>query len=139
MVILFEQISTLVGLPSGLLAALCAIESNHNPNAIRPNDGNGETSYGICQIKHSTASEVMPGVSRSELFNPEINATAAALYLKKKLDKYKKVDLALAAYNAGHVRYLEDGRLINLRYVRKVRREWRRQKLLVPISHIENL
>jgi soluble lytic murein transglycosylase-like protein len=123
----FENISQLLGIPMGLLAALCHVESNHNPNAVRASDGrDGKASYGICQIKYATAKEVKPNVKASELFDPQTNIEVAGLYLKKKYDKYKSWDLALAAYNAGSVKYLKNSKkLANGSYVKKVHKRWK--------------
>jgi soluble lytic murein transglycosylase-like protein len=134
MLYVFESVSQLVGLPVGLLAALCSVESTHNPNAINPADG-GRSSFGLCQIKYATAQEVMPDIKPSQLFQAQSNAMAAALYLKKKLDKYKNIDRAIAAYNKGHVKYIE-GKLSNLQYVKKVKKAWRLQKMRISIAKV---
>jgi soluble lytic murein transglycosylase-like protein len=138
MITLFESISTLVGLPSGLLAALCSIESNHNHDALRINDGGRTSSIGACQMKYKTAKEVIPDLKPSDLFKPEVQVRAAALYLKKKIKKYKKLDLAIAAYNTGSVKYTKGPlkELINKRYVVKVKKEWKRQKLKVSLAKV---
>ena len=136
MINLFEQISAVIGLPSGLLAALCAVESGHSPYAINLNDGGGTSSIGICQIKIETALEVMPSISPSDLFNPETNIMAAGLYLKKKLKKYKNVPHAVASYNAGRVKIDETGKLKNIRYVRSVYREWKRMRRKVSLLKV---
>lgn len=133
----FETISKMLGIPFGLLAAMCHVESNHNPNAVRAADGrDGRASYGICQIKLATAKEVMPNVTPSQLFDSYTNIEAAGLYLKKKYDKYKSWDLALAAYNAGSVKYLKGHKLANGSYVKKVHKRW---KMIKRISAEQDL
>jgi soluble lytic murein transglycosylase-like protein len=136
MLTLFEQISSSIGLPAGLLAALCSIESNHRPNIVRPNDGGGTSSIGLCQIKISTAREVLPKISASELFKPETNMMAAGLYLKKKLKKYKNIPSALAAYNRGRVILDKSGKFVNKRYVDGVLKEWKIQKRKISILKV---
>ena len=135
MITLFEQISQVLGLPAGLLAAMCSVESGHNPNAIHPAD-HGRSSFGMCQVKFKTAQDVMPSLLISDLFKPDVNVTAAALVLKKKLDKYKTVSEALASYNAGHVKYKDDGSIKNMQYVRKVLKEWKIQKRALSLSKV---
>lgn len=134
----FEAVSQTIGLPPGLLAALCMIESNHNPNAFRTHDGDGRTALGLCEIKIETAREVMPDIRPSDLFNPEKNAMAAGLYLKKKLGRYKNnIDQAIAAYNRGSLKYIE-GKLSNQRYVSKVRKEWKKQALKASVLRLSD-
>jgi soluble lytic murein transglycosylase-like protein len=136
MLYVFESVSQLVGLPVGLLAALCSVESTHNPNAINPADG-GRSSFGLCQIKYATAQEVMPDIKPSQLFQAQSNAMAAALYLKKKLDKYKNIDRAIAAYNAGSVKLDASGKIYNRAYIKKVKRAWIKQKMYLALYKIK--
>ncbi len=136
MITLFESISRLLGLPSGLLAALCAVESGHNASALHVND-RGATSYGICQIKYKTAKDMLPEIRPSDLMLTDINIMAAGLYLRKKLDKHNNVPAALAAYNAGRLRLDESGEILNKKYVWKVLKQWKIQKRILSLSKVQ--
>jgi soluble lytic murein transglycosylase-like protein len=79
-------------LPVSLLDAVVAQESGYKPWAI-----SGAGAIGMMQV--------MPGTARHlELWNPWdalANMRAGARYLRQQLDRFGRVDLALAAYNAG--------------------------------------
>ena len=80
------------GLPTRLLDAVIAHESGYNFGAI-----SSAGAMGMMQI--------MPGTARalglSNPFDPIANMRAGARYLRQQLDRFGRVDLALAAYNAG--------------------------------------
>lgn len=80
------------GLPHRLLDALVAQESGFNPRAVSPAGATGMM-------------QLMPGTARllgvSNPFEPIANLRAGAGYLRQQLDRFGRVDLALAAYNAG--------------------------------------
>lgn len=80
------------GIPVKLLDALIAQESGYNGSAI-----SRVGAIGMMQI--------MPGTARNlNLQNPWdalANMRAGAMYLRQQLDRFRRVDLALAAYNAG--------------------------------------
>jgi hypothetical protein len=80
------------GLPEGLLDAVIAQESGYKAWAL-----SGAGAMGMMQV--------MPGTARNlELKNPWdalANMRAGARYLRQQLDRFGRVDLALAAYNAG--------------------------------------
>ena len=80
------------GLPTGLLDALIWTESRYNPFAV-----SGAGAAGLGQLMPKTAREL--GVANR--FDARANLAAAARYLKQMLEKFGKVHLALAAYNAG--------------------------------------
>ena len=79
------------GLPAGLLNAIAKHESSYNPNAVSPAGARG-----LMQIMPATARElgVDPGV-------PAQAIDGAARLLAQNLDRFKSIDLAVAAYNAG--------------------------------------
>jgi Transglycosylase SLT domain len=79
-------------LPSGLLDALIWTESRYNPVAV-----SHAGAAGLGQLMPGTARE-MGVVNR---FDPRANIGGAARYLRKMLDRFGTVHLALAAYNAG--------------------------------------
>ena len=51
------------------------------------------------QLMPGTAADY--GVSRHQLFDPDINIETGLRYLKSLLQKFQKTDLALAGYNVG--------------------------------------
>jgi len=80
-----------------LLKAVITQESNGNPNAV---GGVGE--IGLTQIRPSTARDLMPGITRKDLFNPETNINASAAYLRKLTDTFgNDYDKVISSYNAG--------------------------------------
>jgi soluble lytic murein transglycosylase-like protein len=57
---------------------------------------------GLTQLMPSTARWLEPGITRSELRDPETNLRIGFKYLRQLIDKYEgNVDLALVAYNRG--------------------------------------
>ena len=76
-----------------LVRALIQAESAFNPRAVSP-----KGALGLMQLMPATAAEL--GVT--DAFNPAQNVPAGVKYLKQLLDTYDgRVELALAAYNAG--------------------------------------
>ena len=76
-----------------LVCALIQAESAFNPRAVSP-----KGAIGLMQLMPATAAE--HGVT--DAFNPVQNIRAGVKYLKQLLDSYDgRVELALAAYNAG--------------------------------------
>lgn len=113
-----------------LLLAVCSVESDLRPGAINHNDG-GRASYGICQVQLRTAKFINGPTHVSDLLNPELNSLIAAKYLRYQLDRYKDdQDCAVAAYNAGSCIKNEKGVYINERYVKKVKRRYRKYKTI---------
>ena len=88
-------------LDPALLAAVIYRESKFNARA-RSDSG----AIGLMQLLPDTAEGIAlhTGGSRfelSDLWDPEINVRYGAFYLRRLLNKYGNVRLALAAYNAG--------------------------------------
>ncbi|MFH1077477.1 MAG: lytic transglycosylase domain-containing protein [Pseudomonadota bacterium] len=87
-----DQAAKSYNLPFRLLKALIKVESNFNPRAI-----SNKGARGLAQI--------MPGTGRDmgllDPFDPKGNIFAGAKYLKRLLNKFNDLKLALAAYNAG--------------------------------------
>ncbi|MEW5724725.1 MAG: transglycosylase SLT domain-containing protein [Thermodesulfobacteriota bacterium] len=80
------------GLPQALLMAVIKTESNFNPRALSP-----KGAAGLMQLMPETWKRY--GVE--DPFDPAQNIRAGAAYLKEQFDRFKELDLALAAYNAG--------------------------------------
>lgn len=117
--LLFASTSYNLGLPPGLLAAVCQVESNYDVLALHPDD-NGSNSVGICQLKHSTARLMGYKGNEMGLLNPATNVYYAGLYLRHNLRRYgHNPVLAISAYNAGRAKLH-----VNRRYVSKVMRAW---------------
>jgi len=111
-----------VGVDSKVLKAICWVESSHNPKAINYNDGNGHNSMGLCQVQYPTAKDMGYKGTKLGLLEPYTNAYYAAKYLKYQLTRYKDIDLAILAYNAGSIRYNKKGLIINFNYLNKVKK-----------------
>lgn len=110
------------GIPTSLLDAVISQESGYNPWAV-----SSAGAMGIMQI--------MPGTARSlglaTPFDALSNMRAGARYLREQLDRFGRVDLALAAYNAGPERHsLQQGYVPaipeTLNYVRTITTNWAR-------------
>jgi soluble lytic murein transglycosylase-like protein len=90
---LIEEHSTRNGVSQDLVHAVIQAESAFNPRARSP-----KGAMGLMQLMPATATEF--GVI--DPYNPVENVRAGVKYLKQLLDSYAgKVELALAAYNAG--------------------------------------
>jgi len=106
-------------LPSGLLRALIWTESRFNPMAI-----SSAGAAGLAQL--------MPGTARylgvANRHDPAASIDGGARYLRELLDKFGKVHLALAAYNAGPRAVLRVGGIPRngetTGYVRSVLERW---------------
>lgn len=79
------------GIPVALMDALLMQESRYNPIATSP-----KGAFGLGQLMPATAKQL-----RVDRYNLQENLQGAARYLSWQLREFGRVDLALAAYNAG--------------------------------------
>ncbi len=89
---LIWRIARQEGIDPYLLKAIISVESAFNPSSI-----SSKGAVGLMQLMPATAREL--GVTNR--FNPEQNLRGGARYLKKMLERFSDITLALAAYNAG--------------------------------------
>ena len=116
---LISAVACEAGVPVGLFDALVAQESRYDPFIVSP-----KGAVGLTQLMPGTASYL--GVFNSR--DPLQNLRGGARYLREHLDEFKRVDLALAAYNAGPGRVRLNGRIPPFRetigYVSAITRGW---------------
>ncbi len=106
-----------------LLFAIIQQESAWNPKAVSPSGA-----IGLMQIMPATA-EGFCGLSRKQLFNPELNLECGTAYFVQQLNKFGSVKLALCAYNAGPTRVRKLGRCPNFKettqYTKSILKKWK--------------
>jgi hypothetical protein len=79
-----------------LALAIAKVESNFNHQAL-----SHAGAKGVMQIMPRTAEQVF-GVSRSRLFDPDVNIELGVAFIKKLLKRYNgRLDIALSHYNGG--------------------------------------
>jgi soluble lytic murein transglycosylase-like protein len=88
---IIEEAARRTGVPAALLAALIRTESAYQPYVV-----SAAGAIGLAQLMPATAAEL--GV---DPWNPADNVLGGARYLRRQLDEFDDVALALAAYNAG--------------------------------------
>lgn len=80
-----------------LVAAVVEAESGGNPEAV-----SRAQAYGLMQVRVPTARDLARrDVTVEELFDPATNLDLGCRYLRRMLDRYGDLRLALMAYNAG--------------------------------------
>lgn len=92
------------GIDPILVRAVAMAESSMRSDAVRLEPRLKDASYGLMQILYSTAQEVGYSGEPQGLLNAGVNLEFGTAYLKKMLDQFGEVRLALAAYNAGPTR-----------------------------------
>ena len=85
-------------LDTNLIYAVINTESSFNPNAKSKSGA-----MGLMQLMPKTAQHVADclNVETFNLFLPETNIAFGCFYLKELINKYKNINTALCAYNAG--------------------------------------
>ncbi len=110
------------GIDPPLFRALITQESAWNPDALSPRG-----MAGLTQLMPDTAQETC-GLLANDRFDPAKNLNCGALYLSQQLHRFKSVDLALAAYNAGPTRVAKLGRIPRIAetqtYVSRIMENW---------------
>jgi len=89
---LIEEYSALHAVDPNLVMAVVQAESGGNPNALST-----KGAAGLMQLMPATAAAL--GVENR--FDPEENIASGIRYLSELLDRFKSVEVALWAYNAG--------------------------------------
>lgn len=89
---IIQTAATAYNIDHGLIKAIIHTESGFNPNA-RSKPG----AQGLMQLMPATAG--MYGVA--DAYNPDENIKAGTKHIKYLVDRYRDIELALAAYNAG--------------------------------------
>ncbi|WP_198344799.1 lytic transglycosylase domain-containing protein [Neisseria chenwenguii] len=113
-----ERIAVQEGVEPELLKALIAYESSYNHRAV-----SRVQATGLTQVMPGTARGM--GVHPDKLYIPTVSIRAGARYLRQMFRDFGRLDLALAAYNAGPGRVRKAGRKVpNIKetqnYVRNV-------------------
>ena len=88
---LMSQVACEFGIPVGLFDAMIIQESRYRHHIF-----SSKNAYGLTQLMPDTAAEL--GVDR---YAADQNLRGGARYLRRQLDRFGQVHLALAAYNAG--------------------------------------
>lgn len=87
-----EEQSRLHGLDPKLVKALIRVESSFDPRAKSK-----KGAMGLMQLMPATARDL--GVT--DAFDPQQNVRGGVTYLRRMIDRFGRMELALAAYNAG--------------------------------------
>ncbi len=89
------------GLDPALVCSVVRAESRFHTDAVSPRGA-----IGLMQLMPDTAAWIAEklGVTAFDLRDPETNLRLGIWYLRYLIDRYGRVDLALAAYNAGPTR-----------------------------------
>ncbi len=87
-------------LPESLIAAVIRTESDFQANALSPKGARG-----AMQIMPDTQKEL----GLEDPYDAEANVMAGSAYLRRQLDRFGSLELALAAYNAGPANVIKYG------------------------------
>lgn len=84
------------GVDAELLKAIIAVESGYQRNAVSPRGATG-----LMQITPETASRYATPADAARLIEPRINIHTGARMLADLIRRFRSLDVALAAWNAG--------------------------------------
>ena len=136
---LLAKVAVTHGVDPGLLQAVAWQESRGRMNAVSV-----KGALGVMQLMPETAAEL--GVNPTDLAD---NIRGGAIYLRRQLDRFGSVPLALAAYNAGPGAVLRYKGVPPYRetrdYVTKIMQRWAPSKPVTslpaasPPSHMQTL
>lgn len=106
-----------------LIKAVIHVESGWDPKATRAEPQINDKSYGLMQVLLNTGRSVSgnDSLTASQLIQPSVNILIGTKYLGELRSKYKKLDDAIASYNAGSP-IKKAGKYINQSYVNSVKR-----------------
>lgn len=128
---MMSSIACEYGIPVGLFDALIIRESKYKADIY-----SGKNAFGLTQLMPGTA--VGLGVDR---YDVEQNLRGGARYLRRQLDSFGQIHLALAAYNAGPGR-VRNGLMPRIAetqaYVDNVLLNWRRLAGLSRVATVQN-
>lgn len=86
------------GVDPVLLIAIAKVESNFNPRAVNVNR-NGTRDYGIMQINSSWLEKYR--IPKEWIFDPCYNIHFGAMVLRRCMENYQHISLAVDCYNKG--------------------------------------
>jgi|SRR5579863_1644423 len=101
---LINQAAAQYGIDPDFVKAIISVESNWNPNAVRPEPQINDASYGLMQVLLTTARRVSGNstLTAQQLLTPAVNITVGTAYIRELQDKYGGYPEDIAsAYNAG--------------------------------------
>lgn len=109
------------GIEPALIAAMVSVESSADFDAEGDKDWRGRAqSFGLMQVKLTTAQQMGFTGSAEELKRPETNIDVGTRYLAYQYGIWKSIAKAVAAYNKGTVEVYASGQFKNQGYVDKV-------------------
>ncbi|MFG6457781.1 lytic transglycosylase domain-containing protein [Roseateles sp. BYS96W] len=91
-----REAATLYGVDADLLKAIIAVESGYQRNAMSPRGA-----VGLMQITPETALRYATPADAARLIEPRINIHTGARMLADLMRRFRSIDAALAAWNAG--------------------------------------
>ncbi|MFG6414034.1 lytic transglycosylase domain-containing protein [Roseateles sp. DC23W] len=92
------------GVDADLLKAIIAVESSYQKDAVSPRGA-----MGLMQITPETAARYATPADASRLTDPRINIHTGARMLADLIRRFRSIDVALAAWNAGEGRVRRAG------------------------------
>jgi Transglycosylase SLT domain len=105
---MIENAAREYGHDAGLLRAIIHVESRFNASAVSP-----KGAIGLMQVMPTTAARFGVLEPRTALFDPQANVQTGARYLRVLRDLFvDRIDLAVAAYNAGEGAVLRHHRAV---------------------------